>query len=332
MEVTSNADTTALKLPIDYLNEGGDWEEFPEKFLFLTDLGCAIGQEPSTHLRSVVGLVLPDRSFAAALATLGICLARSLQSVKGWEQHFAELQALPKGTEVLYRDKKGKQVVGVFDGIQEILGQKMAGVKLKKSETDRVRPEDSLRITIHSDRISEASDRLRTCKDKASPFLKRILAPADPAAYLRDSHLDAVIIGQTKPLEYQLTQAKFRVSGSGEQGTLSEVTRPKEFQGAGRTWRTRIFSTTNRHLYSEEMNPHVVLFDGSLAFHRWYSCFSSSHCLVFLSRTDTVFEEALERLYEMQMYSQDASRPILNVARLPAGVESSEFQMKAVPR
>ncbi|MBV8885532.1 MAG: hypothetical protein JO235_16270 [Chroococcidiopsidaceae cyanobacterium CP_BM_RX_35] len=92
-----------------FINNNNKWASLPEWGNFLINIGSSIVESQIGKERFVVGLAISTRSYAAALAALGIVLAKSVTPLNSitCETHFERLCKLKQGTQVFYGDSNG---------------------------------------------------------------------------------------------------------------------------------------------------------------------------------------------------------------------------------
>src|SRR4051794_4385542 len=110
-----------------YYRIDDSWVKMPTwaRYFFEAGTAAAAAQVPDTRL--VLGLAVPTRSYASALAACGVVVARAAMPIKQFSpsEHFAQVCDLPTGTSVslLTGDKKLK---GVFVGCDNLNGERVA--------------------------------------------------------------------------------------------------------------------------------------------------------------------------------------------------------------
>src|SRR4051794_34482682 len=94
-----------------YAGEEG-WEQLPDWARFFLSLGAFVAAQPKSETRWIVGVAVPTRAFAAALAAVGAIYQRTVLSKnsESCEEHFRHLCALPSGTPVTYlRERRNRR-------------------------------------------------------------------------------------------------------------------------------------------------------------------------------------------------------------------------------
>jgi hypothetical protein len=304
-----------------------EWKAVPSALGFIAEVGRRLTNEALLGNRTIVALALPERAFAAAFAGLGGCLG--VCSLTRVDEHLLTLRNSPLGTEVQIRSAGTKHPVGVFAGIVSLCDKEMVKIDTSSSGSHFIPVDQCLRVIITSAKVSSAKKRRRSCSDSLTPFAKTLVAPLTSEEYLGQGQSEIVIIGELGPLKYQLTEVKFATESAckGITGTLGEVIRPRELLGSGQISRSSILSTTNgRSDLTTGSVPKIVIFDGALSFFRWHSFWLHSHWIVVLSRTDSVFQEAVNTV---NSYSFSSLLEQVDVVppNCPLGVEYTQIRL-----
>jgi hypothetical protein len=116
-----------------YYRNGDEWLPLPYWAQFLADLGSAIAAETVPGKRTVAGLAVPVRSYAAAFVAAGVVRARSAMPVRHSDpqEYFRWLATLPVGTPVSLTVGR-KEYKGVFLGCETTSHGRRAGVQVEK--------------------------------------------------------------------------------------------------------------------------------------------------------------------------------------------------------
>jgi hypothetical protein len=316
-----------------YYVTGGGYRPLPDWAKLFLAVGCLLASTDDQHSRLVAGLVLPVRSYAAALTAFGVVATRAYlgDSAADTAAHFAQLCRLPPGTPVSIqtdrRIKKGKLV-----GPEEQGG--IPGLKVRIGrEEDRWLPYDlSYRIWPRSEALESLPlTQHGRSLTPATEFVRNILRDTDTDLYPITSRLDCIIAGSVQILRDEVTQKCFAIRTAGsefETGSLQDVLRVKKFLKDGEGYRSDILSVHTNTVPKALTNsgiPAVVVFDGALGFLKWRSSWPRSNLAVLLARTDPRLVEAVQELNRPVSFRNCSVLPSLRYSGI-------EFKVPSIPK
>ncbi len=284
---------------------------------FYMQLGASVAEQSDPQSNIVTALAVPTRSYAAAFVAAGaiICRARTIDT-KGQissAAHFEMLSRLPAGTSVVLRkgekSVKGK-IVGTNGGNGD--GSAMIGIQTQ-APTGKGGPlivwipaEASLRVQVSSKiwtQLPANSVKSADVSKASSEFVARIFQGADFSNFFTKSSLDCVILGSVASLKQEATATKLSVGSDGQEasaGTLRDILRIRRLMSTHEAFRSDIFPVNPKGnaMESEEMAPHLVIFDGAVGFLKWRYVWSHCNWVVILDRTEPRFTEAVQIVNE----------------------------------
>lgn len=298
----------------------GEWESLPEWASYFLFLGFFIASQPKIETRAIIGVALPTRAYAAALAATGVVYNRTVIAKNRVEDesHFQSLCELPNETPVTYLHGQ-RNLKGVLLGCKTESGQKMLVVHIRNSrggnESHFVRASDAVKIQLLTenplaDSASKKSARHQTGQLVApvSDFARNLLGAEHTADFSLRSRLDCCIVGRLSALRQEINETTFATSSISavtipakdkfHQGTLQDVLRVRKFMGEGKAFRTDAVASQSRNVpnLARDAAPHVTIFDGATGFTKWRDYWRDSHWLVLLDSTESGFDEAANLL------------------------------------
>ena len=294
----------------------------PEWGKFYLQLGAAVAQMKNVQECHVTALAVPTRSYAAVLVAGGMIISRGKttdsETQTSPSDHFKMLGSLPSGTSVILR-RGEKAVKGLLVGMKDIRvgmgntnkeGIPMIGVQTQSgkggSHTEWLPVGSSLKIQISSKVWTRLPANLEKTKDAStsrSDFVSRVFQDADLWNFLTTSTLNCVILGNVGPLVQEATLTKLSVGSRGREasaGTLRDILRIRRLYNNNEAFRSDIFPVNAKSnvMSSEEMVPHLVIFDGSVGFLKWRHNWAHCNWVVILDRTEPRFTEAVQVVNE----------------------------------
>jgi hypothetical protein len=332
-----------------YHANGHGWEPLPYWAWFFTALGKAIGEQTQSEVRTIAGLAVPARPYAAALAAAGIVAARAAVPFGSSDpyKHFEWLSTLPAGTPVCLIES-GKEYKGVFVGCTETSYGPRAGVQVEKNIKGAgggmkrwFPPETATSIRESDKEISAAKlpkkqggKTVLSEQDviKQNRFVQHFLAEANIYEFITSSRLECVIAGHTGLLRQEIKETAFGSrpphGGEMEQGALQDVLRVSKFSGARDSYRASVVYANSRTLpdLPGNVTPAVVVFDGAAGFLKWRDSFRHSSWIVLIDRTERLAADATDLLNieYLQYRTEEGSLP--ETPPVPEGVELTVFQ------
>lgn len=319
---------------------------------FFADLGGAIGSETASGRRTVAGLAVPVRSYAAAFAAAGVVRARSAVPVSPSDpyEYFRWLATIPAGTPVTLVNGT-KEYKGVFLGCEHASYGPLAGVQVEKTSKNKTGglsrwfpPETSTCIRLSDKEISAAKlpnkqggKSVPSKQDIVSKnrFAQHFLGTTDAYEFVTSSRLECVIVGHTGLLRQEIKETVLasRPPQVAEfvQGTLQDVIRVRKFSGANDKYRTSVVYANGKALpeHFGDPGPAVVVFDGAAGFIRWRGHFRSSNWIVAIARPGRLADDAASLLNGEYLQNRIEGEFALDTPPVPAGTELTVFQTEA---
>lgn len=319
-------------------------EGLPEWASYFLFLGFFLSSQPKTDSRSIIGVALPTRAYAAALAATGVVYNRAVLSKHrvDVDTHFRSLCELPNGTPVTYLHGKRAQA-GLLLGCTDQFGERRLIVQTRGpksgTETHYVRAADAEKIQQaregeQTKGPSEIPARRQTGQliTPASEFARSILGEESAKDLPHRSRLECCIIGHLSQLRTEITETEFaaytgagaaRAANSWHAGTLQDILRVRKFMGGGKAYRTEVIAAQSSNVPSiaGEAEPHVTIFDGASGFTKWRDYWRSSQWLVLLDRTEPGFDEGARAINTEYITNRLGETESGDVPLPPAGVE-----------
>jgi hypothetical protein len=318
-------------------NDVGQRVLLPAWGTFFIDMGRRVAQSESGQNRLVVGLAVPTRAFAAALAAFGVVLARANSSMKQVDPstHFERLCGLPKRTPVVFREK-GKQFKGIYEGIKKEHDKQYLQIRVESQNTGGltylVLPEECHNVAEASEQISELPDR-----QKGRPiiynrkFLESLIGEEDVFKFATSSCLECTILGRISILRHEIKEINFycgQDKGVYKAGKLQDILRVREWLSKDEAYRSEVLPVDghNQQKTAEGLVPHVTIFDGAAGFLKWRDYWRNSHWIIVLDRTEPHFREAVELVNQDYIQNRVGEGGIQNMPPSPPGVEFVVYQ------
>ena len=315
----------------------------PSWAMFYMQLGAVIAETDHTQRNLVTALAVPTRSYAAVLLAAGAIVSKmkatDTNPQDSLEAHFEMFRNLPIGTSVTL-PKFGKTVKGKFLGIRDkgIDGAEAIGVQIQKSKkgalTYWLPPESSLKVQIASkpwNQLPANPAKAADVSSSSSEFISLIFQGSDLRNFVTRSTLDCVILGSRKTILQEAKETKMSVGPrtlETSAGTLLDILRIRGLSSSNEAFRSDIFPVNpkNNAMESEEMIPHVAVFDGAVGFLKWRDIWSQSNWVVVLDRTEPRFEEAVQ-VINQEHFSRISDETLKLPAAPPVSVELVSFRV-----
>jgi hypothetical protein len=308
--------------------EDGLWDRLPDWARFMVGLGDALAQEPSGCGYTTVGLTVPTRAFAAALAVAGFVLRRNVDDPMDpgdVEEHFALLAAQPSGTAITLQ--QGARIHdGRLLGIVERDGAELIQVETRKMV--RYLPK-TLALQVRLTGEDQAPEHLRARRVQVPPLLRALTGIDAATTYMTTARADGLIAGTLAALEEELTEEPLAPTLAGfspPTGTLQEIVRARDLAGASRHFRTVIVPASSPvHEADKALTPKLVIFDGGRPYLRLRHLWPSAHRLVVIDRSLGTAEEAADEL-SMAFIDRRSDSDILEGLGAPSSIEAFAFR------
>lgn len=333
------------KTHVYFANDVNNWVPLPAWGNFFIDIGSRVASSKTGQNRLVVGLAVPTRTCAAALAALGVVSARAVNPNKIiFKDKFEQLCRLRRGTRVFYRNNldSNEWSSAIYDGICNDYEQpririrvKLKELRNKKQDPDTIyliRKEDLYKVRL----ASGGAERIDTQGKFARPivikeFLDGCIGEADSLSFSTKTQLDCVILGRISALREEITKIPFAyrsAPSSLKEEFLQDVLRVRKFFiSENQAYRLEILPVDG-HEPPKTMDglvPHVTIFDGATSFIKWRDYYRNSHWIILLDRTETRFQESVYILNQEYIDPVDGEK-IQGMPSIPIGVELVAYQ------
>lgn len=318
-----------------YYRFNESWVKIPAWARYFFEVGTTVttAQVPGTRL--ILGLAVPTRSYAAALAACGVVIANASQPAEQSSpaEHFAQVCALPLDATVslLSGDKKLK---GVFAGCAEYKGERVARVMVHSKNagggTYLIRAADARRVEIlQGTQVTLPKKQSGRLVPQMTSFVRHFVGNDKAMAFAMQSRLECVITGRANALRREIVDTEFAVStgqGTYHEGYLQDLMQVRKFLSEGEPYRSEICGVNGRaQMFAKEgVIPPFVIFDGATGFIRWRDRLRSSNWIVILDWTDARFREATEILKEAHM-NRISDEKIASLPPPPPSIEVLDF-------
>ena len=304
----------------------------PEWGNFFIEIGRRVAEWGTGKNCLVVALAIPTKAFAAALAAIGVVLAKpNLYSHQvDIDEHFEQLCSLPKGTQVFHQHGK-HLLLATYEGVANLYGEPMLFIRVGKRRdgnlTYRVRKKDSHRVRFSS------KEHMPLCSEDEigqpfiiSDFLAGLIGEAEALQFSTTTKLDCVILGNINTFKQEITSIPFTckpVLSSFKKGVLQEVLRVQNFlANQNQPYRSEFLKVIGNQSPQTTggLVPNVTIFDGATGFIKWRDDWCNSHWIVLLDRTEPHFREAVDIINNDYSYRVGDEDIQLTVTP-PTGVE-----------
>lgn len=326
-----------------YAGEEG-WERLPDWARFFLSLGAFIAAQPKSETRWIVGVAIPTRAYAAALAAAGVIYGQTTTKKDGGvSTHFQRLCNMARGAAVTYLHGR-RNLEGILLGYTDQFGERRLIVQTRNpragGDTHYVAERDALRVQIpaEADQYVAPQDLPdRQTGRLVAPvcsFARRFLGEENVNDFAMRSRLDCLVVGRLSSLRQEITETNFRSYLSTDsfldstdealEGTLLDILRVRKFMSEGKAYRTDAVAANSQNVPIVVRNsaPSVVIFDGSAGFVKWRGCWRSSHWVAILDATEPSFDEAARALNAEYVNRLDDEEPDVDVPPTPpAGIE-----------
>lgn len=311
-------------------SSGHDYCTLPKWAKWFIDLGAGIvpaQQHLESGHRLVVGVSVPARAYAAALAAAGAVAALyRYWSPDDMASHFEKLSRLPAGTYVTYRD--GNYVkCGTLDGIDEMYGDLWVRISdgAYRRRWDRCGE-------IHPLGRGEPPFPGKKRLSEAGEFVRSAVGVSG-GDYAMCSSVDCLLVGPKADLLEELTGERFaatKTTGKGKPptGTLQDILRCRAVGGAAASlYRSDILAAyaADRPKRLASCKPAALILDGASAYLRWRADFPDSPVLAIFDRSAAGSEAA------SYAFAADRARSVRDLDiplshSIPSGVEILAFE------
>ena len=287
-------------------------------------LGEALAEIDPGQRRIVVGITLPARGYAAALAAAAHVLRRNqLEPMEPSDAdiHFEVLRAQPEGTPIKLL-QGGRVHDGRLLGIEEREGKELLTISTRGMK--RYLPKAVALSVSVADRAKAGAD-LRSRRIDIPPLLAPFLTDKEAAAFMTQTRLDCVIAGTMTQIAADLTEPSFTAdAGARSLGSLQDLARAAGAPGASSASRAQLIAGGASEEELPDNAPRLVIFDGGRAYVRLAHAWPASHHLVVIDRSHASAESAAEALN--LAYFERVGDADVGPADRPPSMEISAFE------
>lgn len=323
-----------------------EWTPIPPWARFFVEVGESVGAQIAEDVRTVAGVVLPIRSYAAALAAAGVVAARSSTPVSPADpyEYFEWLASLPKGTAVCLRDGD-RELRAVLLGCEETAYGPRVGVQVEKKVKGcgglrRWFPPDSCKRIRRLEKELCAADLPKAQSGRSvvaekeiverNRFAQAFLGDANICDFVACSRLECLIAGPVGVLRQEIKETTFATQATGTaspvEGTLQEILRVRKFSGVNDGYRTNAVYGNGGSAAEHSPAPTVVVFDGAASFAKLRDDFRDSSWIVLIDQAERLADEAIDLLNGGYLQNRIEGSCGPDTPNVPAGVEMSIFQ------
>jgi hypothetical protein len=282
-----------------YIDGGtGAARALPAWARLMARLGATLAEIDPAERRLVVGVTLPTRAYAAALAAAAHVLRRDQlapMEPSDADAHFELLRALPEGTAVKLV-QGGKVHDGRLLGIEVRDGTEFLMVAGRRGMT-RLLPKNVALSVRPADKPAAENGDLRSRRIAIPPLLAAFVDAPHAANYATQTRLDCVIAGTLTMATADLTAEEFTADSAPDScGCLQDLARVRGVAGASSASRAHLVAggASEEDLPGEV--PWMVVFDGGRSYARLGHAWTASHHLVVIDRSQVSAEGAAEAL------------------------------------
>ncbi|MBS1792083.1 MAG: hypothetical protein JST85_30535 [Acidobacteria bacterium] len=286
--------------------------------------------------RLTLCLAIPSRSYAAALAALGIIVTRVTQYAErpSPSKHFELICNLPDGAPVsLIIGNKIKK--GVFDGCADHHGLKCARIMVEQKNSGGgahfIWEADALRVKVLPLGPAYLPKRQSGRPiPQVADFARHILGDKQALTFIKRPQLECLIVGRVNVLRREIMETEFAVSSDRivyHEGHLQDLLQVHRFLNSSEPYRSdicRVNGQAPSFVDNNGATPPFVIFDGATGFIRWRDQLRSSNWIVILDKTDARFREATEVLNQAYLNRID-DNGLVDLPSPLAGVDVMSF-------
>jgi hypothetical protein len=308
----------------------------PSWAIFFINVGYWLAQAEIQKNRLVLGLAIPTRNYAAALAALGVVQARANIPIDRINSniYFEQLCKLPKGTPVVFHDCK-RRYKGIYQGIVETSGERRLRIQIENKSSgglaNLVSVKQSHNVAIaHKPNINLPKKQSGRPIITHNEFIDGVIGKAKTSEFTAKTRLDCAVIGRIISLENEILEtsfASFSSTSKSKIGSLQDILRVRNFLSEGQAYRSEILPSQGSlpPQTTDGLVPHVSIFDGATGFIKWRDDWRNSHWIILLERTENHFKQAVE-IINNDYINRKSWEGIPNIIPAPSGVEMVVYQ------
>ncbi|BBD62927.1 hypothetical protein NIES2109_57770 (plasmid) [Nostoc sp. HK-01] len=323
------------KTNLYFINDFNQLIPLPSWAIFFINLGDWVAQAEIKKNRLVVGLAIPTRNYAAALAALGVVKARVIIPTERIDsnRYFEQLCKLPKGTPVVFYDCN-RRYKGIYQGIDETYGERRLRIQRENKSSGGLTNLVSVRQS-HNVAIAQKPNISLPKKQSGRPlithheFIDDVIGKHNTSEFITKTRLDCALIGRINTLKYEILEIPLTSfsSSKSKTGSLQNILRVRNFLSEGQAYRSEILPSqvSEPPQTTGGLVPHVTIFDGATGFIKWRDDWRNSHWIILLERTETHFQEAVDIINNDYINRQNCEE-IPNIIPALSGVEMVVYQ------
>lgn len=316
-----------------FVNNSNEWISLPAWATFFINIGLWVAQAETGENRLVLGLAIPTRNYAAALAALGIVLARAnIPTARiDTKRHFEQLSRLAKGTPVIFR-YNGSRLKGIYQGVAEVYGEMRLRIQTENNRNGSLTHLVSIK-ECHNVAIASTQHLSLPKKQTGRPiiahneFLNAVIG-TNTHEFTTQSRLECAVIGRLSILQQEIMEVPFACYLSKSEfktGRLQDVLRVRNFLNEGQAYRSEVLPAySDRPMQPANGVPYVTIFDGAIGFIKLRDNWRNSHWIILLERTEPHFLEAVEIINSDYLNRVDDEK--IQTIAVPPSVELVVYQ------
>jgi len=315
---------------------GSGWQQLPAWCNFFFELGSAVASTRSDPARTIVGLAVPTRAYAAPFVALGVVSTHAATPIIAEDnaEYFEKLTLLPRGKPLIYI-ANGRRLKGRHDGVEGSGSDRILRVMVESKEsgglTRLIQAEDakSIEIAEVDDVILPATQRGKQLL-KNQEFVERLLPGVSVSDFAGHSRMECEILGRLNILRSEIVDTRFGFLGKKSllnEGSLQDILRARKFSGVASAVRSNVHRVDGKHPPRPTSSTEVVIFDGAEAYLKARSNWSKNNAVVILDAVEAAFQsgaDALNQEYTTRRIA--ATTPDVPVP--PPGVEMVAYHTR----
>jgi hypothetical protein len=327
---------------LHYKSTKNRWQILPDWAKWYINTGMYFGVASLSEKRIILGISAPVIGYASLFLALGIICKRSEILVENFnnEDYFDFLKSQPPDTCVSFLTSvngKLKRRDGLLgepyrqeSGKVSICIVYVHNPKENKKCSKFFDEKDCRKIVVTESREMDLSSTKKkgTSVVNNLSFLLQFLEDNRLIDFITTFRLECLIIGSKKRFFAEIDYPFCVKSGNGKSivGNLKDILRPKNLDIYKKSYRLLSFSAFSKKPPIDDEKPWCVIFDSANGYLKWNHRFDSSHQIVLLDRTETLYENAASHLNN-RYYNRvsDITSVGLKIPVLPDGIEIISF-------
>jgi hypothetical protein len=310
---------------LGYLRSPGDAPEaLPSWATLIAHAGAELAEINPAQQRIIVGVTVPTRGYASAIAAAAHVLRRNQLNPldpSDADLHFEQLRELPAGTAIKLR-QGGRLHDGLLLGTEVREGNEL--LKVSTRGMTRLLPKQ-IALNVRAADGTKQDGHLRSRRIEIPPLLTAFLDQQDAASYATNSRVDCIIVGTLTSITTDLMEPGFGAgSDPSVHGCLQDLVRARGVAGAATGSRTALVPAGADEDELTEHKPWLVIFDGGRGYTRLGHLWTRSHHLVVIDRSAPSAEPAAEAFNFA--YFERSGEVDFGTAEVPPSIELLAFE------